>query len=397
MSDQRHSGKFSRREFLKRSSLGALGTGLALGEALAGEAPKIPPTPLKETMQYRFLGRTKLKVSEVSFGSWGFSNPGVLEAALEAGVNLIDTGPDYTEGNAEKAIGRVLKKRRGDAYVITKWHVQPDSTKEQMLASLDACLQRLQTDHVEFINVYAPNDVAALKNDALYEAFAEAQQAGKAFFLGLSEHGGQMQEMMEYALGSDRFDLLVVKYNFMDFPREDKLLARAGQKKIPVVAMKIRAGAQDEGFQEFQREGLSMRQATIKWALANPNVSSVCTKMTNFDDVKEAVAAVGKPLTQAEEALLERYRQVFAHTYCRYCGACERACPHGVAVAEIMRYAMYFRFYGLERDSMRRYARLPESVRAAACADCPGYCAQVCPYQVKVQPQLAQAHELLMA
>jgi predicted aldo/keto reductase-like oxidoreductase len=321
----------------------------------------------------------------------------VLEAALDAGVNLIDTGPDYTEGNAEKALGQVLKKRRQDAYVITKWHVQPDTPKPQMLASLDACLQRLQTDHVEFINVYAPNDVAALKNEALYEAFADAKQAGKAFFLGMSEHGGRMPEMMEYAISSNRFDLLVVKYNFMDFPREDQLLAAAGQKKIPVVAMKIRAGAQDEGFQEFQKEGVSMRQAAIKWALSNPDVSNVCAKMTTFDDVKEAVAAVGKPLTEAEEALLERYRQVFAHTYCRYCGACEHACPNGVAVAEVMRYAMYFRFYGLERDSMRRYARLPEDVRAAACAGCPGHCEQACPYQVKVQPQLAQAHELLLA
>jgi predicted aldo/keto reductase-like oxidoreductase len=60
-----------------------------------------------------------------------------------------------------------------------------------------------------------------------------------------------------------------------------------------------------------------------------------------------------------------------------------------------MRYAMYFKHYGREKDSMELYAALAPGGRATPCTRCPGHCEKGCPYGVKVKAQLIEAHEIL--
>jgi predicted aldo/keto reductase-like oxidoreductase len=83
------------------------------------------------------------------------------------------------------------------------------------------------------------------------------------------------------------------------------------------------------------------------------------------------------------------------HRYCRFCTTCEAACPHGVAVAEIMRYEMYFSCYGREREATRLYRQLPQSATAATCAGCRGPCNAACPFGREVRAGLLEAHAQL--
>ena len=64
-------------------------------------------------------------------------------------------------------------------------------------------------------------------------------------------------------------------------------------------------------------------------------------------------------------------------------------------LAEVMRYHMYYKYYGREKDSMQLYARLDPKRCPLACEDCPGYCEQTCPNGVRVRRQLVEARELL--
>ena len=93
--------------------------------------------------------------------------------------------------------------------------------------------------------------------------------------------------------------------------------------------------------------------------------------------------------------MLRRYADAVRDQYCRFCTTCERACPRGVAVADVMRYHMYFKYYGRQKDSMRLYRELPAKRSAVACRDCEAPCEGNCPFDRRIRAGLLEAHELL--
>ncbi len=384
----------SRREFIGQSSLGAVGAGLTLAGAGTAARSAAAQEEAQGVPQVQ-LGETGLEVGIIAFGSYGFAaEPGVVVRAVEAGINFIDTGPDYSGGNVEKAIGQALKTIDREVVVIeTKWHCSRASTKADLLGQLDAGLQRLGIEKLDFINCYGPPTVEDFANPAQIEAFQEARDAGKVDFLGLSAHAGDMEGVVRAAIDSGQVSLFVLKYSFMDYQGLEPLAAEAADKGIGIVAMKCKAGNQQE---ELPVEGdVNGKLAAIKWALGTRHVHSVCSQISSYEDVDLLVNNATKVMTPEEEAYLERYRQHFAHSYCRHCGRCAAACPHDVAIADIMRYRMYFKYYRLEKDSMRRYAELPAERSAAICAGCPGHCHGACPHGIPTQERLVTAHEML--
>lgn len=387
MADQ----QWNRRDFVRMGMLG----GATLAGTSAAAAPKPLGMPTGKKALYRTLGRTKLKVSEISFGSFGFSSSAVLDAALNAGINFILTAGPYQNGQAEEAIGKILAKRRKDAIVMTGWIVRDNTTKSQILEQLDKSLQRLQTDHIEIMRAHMCSRMSQVRNPALLEAFDVAKKAKKAKFLGLSTHGGDINKILQYAAECGKFDVLMFKYNFMEHPGIEEAIKPGRKKNLGLVVFKVDAGKREKELEEFTGKGLDLAHARKRWALKNPAISSVIGAFSKFEDVRNAIETMSKKFSTADAVLLERYRQAFWDKYCRYCGTCEGQCPHGVAVADVMRYAMYFKYYGREKDSMELYAALPSADRANPCDDCPGYCMRACPYGIDTRAQLVEAHGLL--
>jgi aryl-alcohol dehydrogenase-like predicted oxidoreductase len=350
-------------------------------------------------MRYRPLGNTGLRVSEVSFGTYGFSNPALLTAALDRGINLICTCADYQDGRAEEAVGRALKGlggRRDELIVYTGTSVRAGRSKEDILRTLDQSLKRLNTDRVEIFKTHNVDDPAQLKVDELFEAFEEAKKAGKVKHLGLSGHGRKLSDCLKVALDDGRYKAILCRYDFVSYKDEqEKIFHRAAGQGMGSIVFKVNAGHRESEVKDLQRGGLSFTQATVKWALSNPDVSSVCAGITNFDQIDEYCGAVGKDLERAEVEMLERYAAVVKDQYCRNCGNCEASCPRHVAVADIMRYAMYFKYYAREKDSMRLYAALPREVRAQACLDCEEVCQGACLHGRQIRTGLLEAHEML--
>jgi len=387
------SKNIDRRNFLK---LGAAASGLALGSCGAGS--KEPLNASDYEMRYRPLGDTGLKVSEISFGSYGFDNPELLLAALDAGINTICTSGNYQNGRAEESIGEALATvsgRRDELILFTGATVRDGASKQSILDSIDSSLRRLQTDHVEIFRVTGVASPDDLRVDAFHEAFAEAQKAGKVGHLGMSGHHGGMQECLETATADGRYKVLFTKYDFASYPDQDRILSQAAQRGLGTVVFKTNAGNRKKEIKDLEAGGLSFEQATVKWALGNPDVASVCVGITNFDQIGEYAAAVGKRLEKPEIAMLRRYSDEMYDKYCRFCASCEVDCPHDVAIAEVNRYAMYFKYYGREKDSMRLYDALPEGCSADACESCRGACDAGCPFGRGVRAELVEAHRLL--
>jgi len=382
-----------RRSFLK---LGAATSGFAIGGCARAEDYSAEAAEVE--MQYRPLGDTGLKVSEVAFGSYGFDNPDLLLAALDAGINTVCTSGSYQGGRAERSIGEAIEAiggRRDQLVLFTGGDFRPGATKQSVLDAIDSSLGRLHTDHVEIFRTSGVSSTDGLRIHALFEAFEEARQKGKVGHLALSGHHGGMQEVLNAAIDDGRFGVLFTKYDFATYPEQDAILHRAAERGIGTMVFKTGAGNRQKEIKDLEAGGLSFRQATIKWALTNPDVTSVCVGITNFGEIHEYVAAVGKRPSEPEVAMLRRYAGEMYDKYCRFCATCEASCPHQVAVAEVMRYAMYFKYYGREKDSMRRYRSLPQSCSAAACDACEGSCEAACPFGRAVRAELVEAHHLL--
>jgi predicted aldo/keto reductase-like oxidoreductase len=161
------------------------------------------------------------------------------------------------------------------------------------------------------------------------------------------------------------------------------------------MVFKTNAGGRQREIEDLEAGGLSFPQATVKWALTNPDVSSVAVSMTNFDTIRQFTSAVKTGVSAAEVAMLRRYADEMYDKYCRFCGECEASCPRGVAVADINRYAMYFSYYGREKEAMERYRSLSGRYSAEACDACSGPCDAACPFGRSVRAELQEAHRRL--
>ncbi len=382
-----------RRTFLK---LGAASAGLSIGCEARGPEAHRDPGPL--TMRYRGLGATGLEVSEIAFGAHGIDNPVLMSAALEAGVNTFCTSGHYLDGREEVATGEAISRinfPRDKIVILTGNPLRPGDTVDSILEDVDSSLRRLRTDVIDvYCNgmVQSRDDVVA---DDLFEAMQRAKQAGKVRHLGMSSHHGGQQAWLNAGIECGQYDVFFIKYDFVSYPDQDEILRRAAEKGIGTIVFKTNAGNRKHEVKDLEAGGLSFEQATWKWALTNSYVSSVAVTLSNFNQIQDCLEAVGSSLDETEIAMLHRYGSEMYNRYCRFCATCEGSCPRHVAVADIMRYEMYFTCYGREKEAMRLYRELPDVKTAAACDRCEGPCDGACPFGRQVRTGLIEAHRRL--
>ena len=382
-----------RRAFLK---LGAAASGLAVGCGGASREPAASAEPA--AMRVRALGGTGLEVSEVSFGAHGVDNPPLMASALEAGINTFATSGKYLDGREEEALGRALREvasDRGRVVVMTGNPVDVHQSASSVLGDIDASLRRLGSDHIDVYYAADLRTPAELRADGFHEAIAAAKQAGKVRHLGLSGHSGGMQEVLNAAIEDGRFEVFFIKYDFVSYPDLDQILERAAARGVGTIAFKTNAGNRQREVEELEAGGLSLREASVKWALLSPAVASVCVTFGSFEEIRSVTAAVGSPLSVAEARMLGRYADEVRHRYCRFCADCEPSCPHGVAIADVNRFYMYDAYYQRHAEARRRYAALGPRRAAAACAGCAAPCEAACPFRRPVRAELLEAHRRL--
>ena len=406
----------SRRTFLRNTALGLAGGGAALAagceyktqlfllSSVEEEAEhKNPDWQEGHIRQYRTLGRTGVKVSDISFGCSGLDNVGAVKHALERGVNYFDTSPDYSRAGSERTLGEGIKGHpRDKLFIVSKFctpggHLSNDTPVKGVIAAVEASLQRIGTDYLDLAHIHACNSIDRLMNPNIHEAFDRLKEQGKLRFLGVSSHTPRLEQVMRHAVDSDRFDVIMVAYNFKNWPELTNIFHDAKQKGVGVIAMKTLKGARHTGLSDFtptERESFS--QAAFKWVLSNENVSGLVVTMSSLPQIDEYLHASGQPVQQADINLLEKYDRLVANDYCPPgCGDCLSSCPADVPVDDILRYAMYYENYGQQRLGMEEYARLPEARTASQCVDCTAPCEQACPSQLPIKNKLLNADRLL--
>ena len=435
--------RMNRRDFMHTSAASLMGAGVvtSIGRSLNPPEKQEQDIKIKE---YRILGRTGFKASDIGMGTSFLSNANVLQAAMDMGMNYIDTAEHYGGGLSEITIGKALKGRdRKSVFISSKLNLtfNEGKSKDQIKERFGKCLERLQTDYVDCLMIHMCT-LDQVGNEAFHAAVDELKADGKVRFMGLSNHGleqriyGNLEDPMEKvvlaAVEDGRYDVVLVVYNFLQKEQGEKILKACASKKVGVTLMKTnpvnvyqrwkeswdkhaasgreipdRVKQADEKYQEYlkrtedfkKKYGLKsdeqVRDAAIKFVLSHPGVHSACPSMNDFDTLETFVKLSGQQLKTADAFILEDYGKTLGRYYCRHaCGACETLCPQGVPVNTILRYNHYFEAQGMEKFAMSKYAGLPRS-KADLCRDCSGECEAACPHSVPVSSKLVAAHENL--
>jgi aryl-alcohol dehydrogenase-like predicted oxidoreductase len=200
-------------------------------------------------MNKRIFGKTGLEVTPLGFGGAeiGFGDAAqetvtrLLGAALDAGINVIDTAECYKD--SEGLIGRAVGHRRSEYYLFTKCgHASgfdlPDWNPDMLRHSIDRSLQRLGTDYVDVINLHTCSADILRQGDAI-TVVQEAKAAGKARWIGYS---GDREDAL-YAVECGAFDVLQTSINIADQQAATLFLPKAQAANMGVIAKRPIANA----------------------------------------------------------------------------------------------------------------------------------------------------------
>ena len=300
-------------------------------------------------MEYRYLGKSGIRVSALSLGSWVTFHQQVdvesavemMKTAYDAGVNFFDNAQAYAKGMSEEVMGAAMKKlgwRRGSYLVSSKyfWGIHDGINEEDtlnrkfLLESIDGSLQRLQLDHLDLIFCHRPDPETPVEETVW--AMHNIIESGKAFYWGTSEwsameivqaieiaerhhlHKPVMDQPEYNLLNRERFEVEYARL-FEDYgygsttwsPLASGFLtgkynqgipegSRAALGKYEFLAERIK---DEEKVAKVQRLGkvaddlgVTLAQLSIAWLLKNPNVSTVITGASRVEQVKENMKAM---------------------------------------------------------------------------------------------------------
>jgi len=155
-------------------------------------------------MDYRLLGRTGVQVSPLClgtmmFGAWGNTDHDdsirVIHAALDAGVNFVDTADVYSSGESEEIVGKALKGRRDDVVLATKFFMpmgedpnRRGGSRRWIVKAVEDSLRRLDTDWIDLYQVHRPDP--AVDVDETLGALTDLVRQGKVRYIGSSSYSG---------------------------------------------------------------------------------------------------------------------------------------------------------------------------------------------------------------
>ena len=300
-------------------------------------------------MEYRHLGRTGIRVSELSLGSWVTFHRQVdvdsavemMSAARDAGVNFFDNAEIYSKGKSEEVMGAALKKlgwRRGSYLVSSKFfwglndgiNEKDTLNRKYLLEAIDGSLKRFGLDHLDLIFCHRPDPHTPIEETVW--AMHNIVESGKAIYWGTSEWSAQeivsaieiaerhhlhkpvMEQpeynmfhrqvfeveyarlFREYGYGATTWSplasgLLTGKYND-GIPQGSRGTLKGYEwlhEKLtdPTLLKKVKKLSEVAG-----DLGATTAQMALAWLLKNPNVSTVITGASRVEQVKENMKAL---------------------------------------------------------------------------------------------------------
>lgn len=199
-------------------------------------------------MNYRKLGKTGFEVSEISLGTWQVGGKwgsqfdhslaeSILREAIEVGVNFIDTADLYSDGESEKASGKIARQAGKRIYVATKCgrklqpHISKSYTPEVMRSFVEESLKRLEIECLDLIQLHCP-PIEVYYRPEIFGEFEKMKQEGKILNLGVSVE--KVEEAMK-AIEFDNVTTIQIIYNIFRQRPDELLFSRAKEKNVGLI------------------------------------------------------------------------------------------------------------------------------------------------------------------
>jgi aryl-alcohol dehydrogenase-like predicted oxidoreductase len=302
-------------------------------------------------MNYRQLGNSGVRVSVIGLGANRFGSENVpqaevnriIDAALDSGINFIDTSNNYTGGQSEETLGHALKGRGDKVVLATKFSFPrkdgPNTwgaSRYQMMQALEGSLRRLQADHIDLYYAHRWDDTTPIEETL--RAFDDLVRVGKVRYIGASAyaswqlaHANVLAELRDWT----PFVVLQSEYNLLDRGVEREVLPYCRAHRVGFVPYHPLAGGFLTGKYEkgkpppagsrgerdryvqrcltdrnynivkhvatwADRRGRKINELAQAWLLAQPQVCSVITGATKVEHVLSNVDGADWALTAEE-------------------------------------------------------------------------------------------------
>ncbi len=380
-------------------------SGTAAGLVLSANGLFSRKTYTEETsdfnrITYRDFGSTGCKVSEIGFGAMNMRDPELVHAAIDKGINYIDTAHGYMKGVNEEIIGQVMKTKRDKVFLTTK--ISPQNP-ENMPEMIETSLKRLQTDHVDLLLLhgYTIKTKEQILGDDILKIFDDARKKGYTRFVGFSTHKFD-DEISDGALESKFWEAVLVPYNYISPPIMSASIKKVREAGLAVIGMKnllnftIRPRKPLEDIREDKNGSVTYSQALLKWVLSNPYIDTIIPGMTSFEQLAENMAIMGTKMSYEDRDILYRFAKHTKGSHClglSGCTGCSLQCPKGVDVCEINRCLGYAFGYRDKRLAWENYRQIPRSSNVDVCDDCTE-CVVKCINGLNLTENLQRAREL---
>lgn len=318
-------------------------------------------------MQYKKLGNTGLKVSPICLGSMNYGDPvseeeavRIVNDAMEAGVNFIDTADMYSGGRSEEIVGNAVKGKR-DSWVIAtkvcgKAGPGPNDlglSRKHIMQAVEGSLKRLQTDYIDLYYAHTPDYDTPLEETL--RAFDDLVHQGKVRYIGCSNFaawqlgkGLWLSDLNKLA----RFECVEPPYNLLTRDIELELIPLCKSEEIGICVYNPLAGELLTGIHEFGKppaegrfthkmmgpgyrdrywsemnfkavdrlkqlakdHGCTLAQFAIAWILNNDAITSVLSGTTAIKQLNENIAAAEITLSEEELKVCDEVWLMFRPT-----------------------------------------------------------------------------------
>ena len=376
-------------------------------------------------MQYRPFGSTGFQVSALGFGAMRLPQRSgtasdidepqairMIHAAIEGGVNYVDTAYVYHGERSEVVVGRALRdgyrQRVKLATKLPSWKVKGASDFDKFLGEQ---LKRLETERVDYYLLHCLDSShwPRLKKVGILERAERALQDGRIGALGFSFHDAF--PLFKSVVDGYSWAFCQIQYNFLDinFQAGRAGLRYAAGRGLPVVVMEpLRGGKLAEApppavaaIWARAAARMSPAERALQWLWDQPEVTTVLSGMSTLKQVKEnlASAARSRPhsLSESDRALYVAAKAAYDGLEpipCTRCGYC-MPCPHGVDIPRS--FALYNEAiaYGDLSEARRAYLQLAaEGSEAGACEGC-AECETQCPQKIEIGDWMSRVDEKL--
>jgi len=387
--------KIDRRSFIKSAALAA--TALGVTGPVSGQ-----PDSVSKTLAMKQLGSSGIKIPIMHLGTAQNMDPvydKVMHLCFREGVTMIDTALNYGWGASHKAVRQFLQQM-GDRKKVFIASKSGSAWLWGLRKGLNECLEDMETDYLDLFMMHNATDPAMLEPDFI-KLGDELRKSGKTKLFGFSCHGKNIVPVMNKAAKVGGIDAILFRYNFRQYGDLELNRAIDACKKagIGLLAMKSMGSVPEELEQvvEFRSRNFTLPQAKLKSIWADERIDSINSEMSNIQQVRENVAAARSEmdLTSQESHQLNRLSALTSKYYCNGCAnLCEKAIEYKTAIADPLRFLMYYECYDKQDRARELYQEIPvklrgfDSIRMAQAS-------ATCPQGIDIASRLAKAARVL--